>query len=133
MLIGFLRKFAEHLSTRWNANRPGYFSAFGPYLALAFVAAAADFWSTYSVMASEGAECELHPAIRLVSYLLGPFVGPLIGKLAQCSALIVVTVLWRPYARVIFIPVTVLYLYAAWFNLWGNELYTPLFVRLLVR
>ena len=51
----------------------------------------------------------------------------------QCAALVAVTILWRPYARIIFIPVTVLYLYAAWFNLWGNELYTPLFVKLLVR
>ena len=65
--------------------------------------------------------------------MLGPVVGPLVGKMIQCAALVAVTILWRPYARIIFIPVTVLYLYAAWFNLWGNELYTPLFVKLLVR
>jgi len=83
-------------------------------------------------MSVQGVENELHPVIRLVSVVLGPLVGPLVGKLAQCAALVVVTVMWRPYARIIFIPVTALYLYAAWFNVWG-DLYTPLFLRLLAR
>ena len=113
-------------------NSRGYFTAFAPYLTVAFIAAAADFWSTYRAMSTEGVESELHPVIRLVSFILGPFVGPLVGKVAQYAALIVVTVLWRPCARIIFILITALYLYAAWFNLWGNELYTPLFVKLLV-
>lgn len=130
-MTGFLREFALHISTRWRANFPGYFSTFAPYLAVALVAAAADFASTYYAMLSDGVETELHPAIRLVSYVLGPFMGPLFGKALQCAALVVVTVLWRPYARIILIPVTVLYLYAAWFNTWGCELYTPVFVKLL--
>ena len=133
LMKGILQQVGEYFRTRWRMNRPGYFTAFAPYLAIAFVAAAADFWSTYSAMLSEGVDTELHPAIRLASHVLGPFLGPLVGKLIQYAALIAATILWRPYARIIFVPVIVLYLYAAWFNLWGNELYTPLFVKLLIR
>ncbi|MDD5350783.1 MAG: hypothetical protein PHQ12_11285 [Chthoniobacteraceae bacterium] len=132
-MTGILRAFTEQFSTRWRANTPGYFRAFAPYLAVAFFAAAADFWSTYATMLSLGVESELHPAIRLVSHVFGAFLGPLLGKVVQYAALVAVTILWRPYARIIFLPVIVLYLYAAWFNLWGNELYTPLFAKLLLR
>ena len=128
---GFMRALVEHVSARWRARWGGYLAAFAPYLAVSFIAAAADFWSTYSFMSAEGVGDELHPAIRLLCWVLGPFLGALLGKLIQYAALVAVTVLWRPYARIIFIPVTVLYLYAAWWNLWGKDLYTPLFVKWL--
>ena len=64
-MIAFLRAFSEHVSARWRTNSRGYFTAFAPYLAVVFLAAAADFWSTYRVLLVEGAESELHPVIRL--------------------------------------------------------------------
>ena len=49
-----MRAFVEHVSARWRARWGGYLAAFAPYLAVSFIAAAADFWSTYSFMSAEG-------------------------------------------------------------------------------
>ena len=61
---------------------------------------------------------EFHPAIRLLSQMLGPVLGPLLGKLAQFWAILFVTIVIRSYARIIFVAVTVLYFAASVFNTW---------------
>lgn len=120
------------LRQRMLANSRGYFSELWPFLVAAGLAASADCYSTMRFMTSDGIQDELHPVIRLVSYLLGPVAGPLFGKLCQFVALLCLAMLWRKHARAILIPVTLIYTYAAWFNLWGSEIYTPLFVKLLL-
>lgn len=121
----------------WSFTVCGYVATgrdlgdFGPYLYAVTAAAALDFLSTWRFMSEGSPEDELHPVIRLVSMTFGPVLGPLIGKLGQLAAVLFLTVLFRPIARVIFVPVTVIYLYAAWYNTWGVEVYTPLWLRLL--
>lgn len=112
-------------------NYPGYLEEFRWYLFALLLATLADAYSTHVFMAAGEIGNELHPGIRLVSHLLGPYAGPLFGKLAQFAAVLFLTLLFRAQARMLFIPVTVVYLYAAWFNLWGNAWYTPVFVKLL--
>ena len=74
---------------------------------------------------------EVHPLIRIVSHLFGPVAGPLVGKLGQLAGVLFLSLVFRRAARVIMVPVIVIYLYAAWYNTYGVQIYTPLFLRLL--
>ncbi len=120
-----------YFDRRFRANVPGFFREFWPYILFASIAVFLDFLSTWHFMAPGNIGDELHPVIRSISYVFGPFFGPLIGKLGQVACLLWFTITYRPFARITFIPVSVIYLYAAWFNVWGIDLYTPMFYRLL--
>ena len=87
---------------RLHANSRGYLREFAFYLLLVFIAAAADFVSTYQFMTMGSVDDEFHPGIRFVSQLAGPFFGPLLGKTCQLAALIFLTILFRPWAKGLF-------------------------------
>ncbi|MAX25732.1 MAG: hypothetical protein CMJ19_14635 [Phycisphaeraceae bacterium] len=95
------------------------------------VAAVADLITTMRFMHAEGVEMEVHPAIRIVAHLTGPFVGPAIGKLAQLAAIGLVTLYARRIAVYVFIATIMMYSWAAWYNVWGRELYSPLLIEWL--
>jgi len=116
---------------RWNLNRAGYWAEFRWYLLATAVAAAADAASTIRFMLLAGPEAELHPAVRVVSRILGPVLGPIAGKLCQFAGILVVTVYLRRWARHVFVAVIILYAWAGWYNVWGIAIYTPRLVRLL--
>jgi hypothetical protein len=80
-------------------------------------------------MQSDGADQEIHPAVRIVSGICGPVVGPVIGKLCQLAAVLFVTLYLRPQAKYIFLVVVVLYSWAAWYNVWGREIYIPRIIQ----
>ncbi|MBA4031885.1 MAG: hypothetical protein C0478_13485 [Planctomyces sp.] len=119
------------LYERFRANWPGYWRRWGHWYLVATLAATADWISTWQFMMDGRIEDELHPAVRLVSHWLGPMAGPLVAKLAQLTVLAVVTATFERYARVIFLVVIFTYSYAAWFNTWGHQYYTPVFARYL--
>jgi hypothetical protein len=125
------RRTVADVVARFRANARGYFSAYRWWLAVTVAAAMADMASTMHVMLREGAGVELHPAIRIVSAVLGPIAGPMVGKLCQLAAVVLVTIYLRRWAISIFLAVTVLYLWAAWYNVWGWQVYEPRLLRLL--
>jgi hypothetical protein len=127
--MNIFRGFIDFYSSRLRRNFPGFIREFYPYLILSIVAAALDLITTCQFMLADGVEDEVHPVIRFVSVLTGPIAGPVIGKVCQLSALVFLTIIFRPWARIIFIPVIVIYLYAAWYNAWGVRMYAPLFLR----
>ncbi|MEI8340032.1 MAG: hypothetical protein WCH43_00660 [Verrucomicrobiota bacterium] len=128
-----VRGIYNFYASRIRSNRPGFFREFAFYLVAVVISAGLDFASTCQFMSEGGIDDELHPLIRIVSHLFGPVMGPLFGKLGQLAAVVFLTLVFRRAARVIFIPVIVIYLYAAWFNTYGVTLYTPLFLRLIFR
>ena len=117
----------ERLRRNWR----GYVRRWRVFLVLTALAALADMGTTIHFMLSAGPEGEGHPAIRLVSLVLGPVLGPILGKLCQFAVVILLTVYLRRYALYIFVTVIILYAWAAWYNLWGCELYYPRLLRLL--
>ena len=125
-----LQEFCAYFLTRWKKNAPHYLRDFWPWLLVALLAILADFLSTYHFMKLHGWEYELHPVIRLFSKYLGVFWGPFISKLGQLCAALIFTLTYRKTTRVALITISLIYLYAAWFNVFGNKLYTPLFLRL---
>ena len=89
--------------------------------------------STIYFMLSRGAGAEEHPAVRTFSYMLGPIFGPAFGKTVQFFVIIGLTVFLRRWAIHIFITVIILYTWAAWYNVWGQDLYYPRFLQILNR
>ena len=117
-------------SRRIRANSPGFLREYWPYLVAVLIAATLDFITTCRFMSEGSVSDEFHPIIRFVSVICGPIWGPLFGKLCQIIATLFLAITFKPIARIVLVLVAVIYLYAAWFNTWGVNLYTPLFVRL---
>jgi hypothetical protein len=53
------------------------------------------------------------------------FWAPMLGKTIQVTVVIALTVFLRRRAIFIFIPIIILYTWAAWYNIWGYQLYYP--------
>ena len=102
------------VARRLQDNWPGYLATYWAFLLLLAVAAAADMLSTVFFMAIDGPQAESHPVIRLLSLALGPMLGPVVSKLAQFAAVILLTV--SAPAICIFVAVIILYAWAAVYN-----------------
>ena len=83
----------------------------------ATMAALLDMATTIRFMRELGPSAELHPVIRMVCAVLGPVAGPVVGKLCQFIAAVVVAVYLRRHARLILFAAAMLYAAAAWYNL----------------
>jgi hypothetical protein len=116
---------------RFKNNWTGYISKYRIWLIVTLIAAIADMVSTCRFMLVEGAETEAHPGVRLICMVFGPIAGPLAGKICQLVAVLAMTVYFRCYAIYLFIPVIILYSWAAWYNIWGSQLYYPRLLWLL--
>lgn len=110
---------------RFRMNWEGYIRHYRAFLALTFLAALADAASTIYFMCRTGPDSEGHPAIRLISVVFGPILGPIVSKVCQLSVIVVLTVYLRRWAIYIFVAVIILYTWAAWYNIWGCDLYYP--------
>jgi hypothetical protein len=129
MQVRSIRDIVERFRTNWS----GYIREYHLFLALTILAALADAASTVCFMLRAGPDVEGHPAVRLVSMVLGPVFGPILGKLCQFAAVVALTVYLRRWAACIFVAVIVLYVWAAWYNTWGCELYYPRLLEWLDR
>jgi len=116
---------AGRIAARLRENGRGYVRRYWVWLVLTVLAALADMATTIHFMRAAGPQAEGHPAIRLVSMALGPVLGPVLGKLCQLAVVILLTVYLRRHALYIFVAVIILYAWAAWYNLWGCDLYCP--------
>ncbi len=118
-------KTVRDVRTRFRENWKGFVRAYWVFLLLALLASLADTASTIYFMLHTGPRAELHPTVRWVSELTGPILGPILGKAIQFGVLLTLTVFLRRRAILIFIPIIILYTWAAWYNIWGYELYYP--------
>ena len=76
-------------------------------------------------MQQDGANAEVRPAVQLASRILGTIAGPLLGVVAKAAAGLVVAIYWRRFAPYILLAVAALSFWAAWYNIWGADVYTP--------
>jgi hypothetical protein len=111
----------------------GYVREYRIFLILVLLASLADMASTIRFMVYAGPQAELHPTVRFVSEFLGPWLGPVVGKAIQVIVIITLTVFLRRWAIFIFIPVIILYAWAAWHNVWGYQTYYPPLLHFLER
>ncbi len=125
-----LRSF-DDVVTRLHENWVGYVQEYRIFLVLVVLASLADMASTIHFMLYAGPQAEFHPTVRFASEFFGPVLGPVLGKAIQFTVIIVVTVFLRRWAIFIFIPVIILYFWAAWYNVWGYQLYYPRLLHIL--
>lgn len=116
---------------RLQRNHLGYWHRYRHHIMLVIVAAVGDYLSTLHFMHHDGIHHELHPGIRLAAQTLGPVAGTLLGKFVQLAALYLVTLYLRSIARLLFLAAAMMYGWAAWYNVWGRDLYTPLLIEWL--
>lgn len=124
-------KSFQDVVTTFRENEVGFVREYRLLLALVVLASLADMGSTIYFMLSRGPAAEGHPAVRMVSEAFGPILGPILGKSIQFFTTIGVTVFLRRWATFILIPVIILYAWAAWYNVWGYNLYLPRLVQWL--
>jgi uncharacterized membrane protein len=74
---------------------------------------------------------ELHPAVALAAFVVGPIAGPLIGAAGKFTAGLVVAVYLKRWALHTLLPASILSLWAAWYNVWGAEVYYPNLMRII--
>jgi hypothetical protein len=119
------------IKIRLRENWVGYARQYRVFLVLVALASLADMASTIHFMVHAGADVELHPTVRFVSLYFGPWLGPVLGKAIQVTVIVVLTVFLRRWAVFIFLPVIILYAWAAWYNVWGYHLYYPPLLHIL--
>lgn len=110
---------------RWRGNLAGFWGDYKVAIVLFVMGAFADALSTVGFMRHFGPEAELHPGVCLISYMVGPYLGPILAAFFKIFAAIGVSVYLRNYANHILITAGVLSLWACWYNIWGCNLYTP--------
>jgi hypothetical protein len=115
----------KDIMQRFRANWEGYIREFRVFLIFMVIAAVADAASTVYFMLRTGPDAEGHPAIRMISAVFGPIFGPIASKLFQLTAVVALTIYLRCWAIYIFVAVIILYAWAAWYNIWGWDLYYP--------
>jgi hypothetical protein len=120
----------QEIIERWKRNWRGFWGRYW-WLILVFVAAlGCDAASTiYFMMRDGGHENEVHPAIWLSSAVFGPVLGPLLGWAGKAAAGIAVAVYWRRIAVYLFGVASILSFWAAWYNIWGVNIYIPRIFR----
>jgi hypothetical protein len=121
----------DDIVARLRENWVGYVHEYRVFLVLVVLASLADMLSTIHFMLYAGPQAEFHPTVRFISVLFGPVLGPILGKAVQVTVIITLTVFLRRWAVFIFIPVIILYFWAAWYNVWGYHLYTPRLLHFL--
>jgi hypothetical protein len=117
--------------TRLRENWPGYVREYRIFLVLVLLASLADMASTIHFMVYAGPEIEMHPTVRFASQFFGPWLGPVLGKAIQVIVIVTLTVFLRRWAIFIFIPIIILYTWAAWYNVWGYQMYYPRLLHIL--
>lgn len=125
-----IRSFRD-IVARFRENWKGYVHEYRFLLVLVVLASLADMASTIWFMLARGPAAEGHPVVRMISHAYGPILGPILGKAGQFLVFVGVTVFLRRWALFIFIPVIILYAWAAWYNVWGHELYYSRLVQWL--
>jgi len=121
-----IRSFRD-VMIRFRENWQGYMSQYRVFLVLAVIASLADMASTIWFMHIRGPGAEQHPAVRTFSHMF----GPIFGKAIQFFVLIGLTVFLRRWALYLFVTIIILYTWAAWYNVWGHELYYPHLLHVL--
>ena len=119
--MGIVEKFRDNCRGFWRAYRW--------FIVVFVVAVFCDVASTIYFMTRESAPQEIHPVIRLVSRLLGPIIGPLLSGIGKAVAGIIVAIYCRRFAGYIFAVAAIISLWAAWYNVWGINLYVPNLIR----
>lgn len=114
------------IAARFRKNCEGFWRHYRWLVAVFVAALLCDGLSTVYFMTHEGMDGELHPAIYSISLFLGPVAGPMVGVCIKALAGIGLAIYLRRFAVYIFLLASALSFWAAWYNIWGRRVYTPM-------
>jgi hypothetical protein len=117
------------VAARFRNNAHGFWRAYRWLLIVFAISLFSDAASTIYFMLQRGPEPEIHPMVRMAAMVAGPVAGPLLGALAKIVGGVLVAIYCRKFAAYIFILTAIISFWAAWYNVWGVELYCPIFLR----
>ena len=122
----------ELVTGRFKRNWVGFCGRYWWLVLLFVVAVCCDGASTVRFMLRDGGVAdEVHPGVAFAASLFGPIVGPILGALGKAVAGILVAVYCRRVAVYILGVGTVLSFWAAWYNIWGVDMYVPRLLTLI--
>ena len=120
---------ASWFRTTFRGNYGGFWKDYRWFIVVFIVSLFCDAGSTMHFMLREGPDAEMHLGIRFVSRIFGPIAGPLIGAIGKAVAGVLVGIFCRRFAGYIFVTASIISFWAAWYNMWGFRLYTPIIVQ----
>jgi hypothetical protein len=120
---------ASWLVSKFRENYRGFWKDYRWFVVVFVISLFCDAASTMHFMLREGPDVEMHIVIRFISRLLGPVAGPLVGAVGKAVAGVIVGVFCRKFAAYIFITASIISFWAAWYNIWGYQLYTPIIME----
>jgi hypothetical protein len=125
--VGEIEQFATKLRENWR----GVWQAYRWLVTTFVIAVFCDAVSTMYFMTHRPQVEEANPGVRWVSQWLGPLLGPLLAALGKIIAGLFVATTCRRIALYVLVAATLISFWAAWYNLWGIDLYTPRFAKWL--
>ena len=120
----------NRIIARFRKNHEGFWQSYWPIVVVFIIALLCDGLSTVHFMLIEGPEGETHPAVYYLSTVTGPVAGPMLGVSLKVMAGIGVGIYFRKYAIYLFVLASVLGFWAAWYNIWGHNIYVPVIFEL---
>ena len=124
-------RVANPAAARFKNNARGFWGAYRWVVIVFLVSLFCDAASTIHFMVKTGPELEIHPMVRIAARIAGPVAGPLLGALAKALAGVIVAIYCRRFAAYILILASLISFWAAWYNIWGVNMYYPMFMRWL--
>ena len=120
----------SRIATKLRENSRGFWQAYRWFIAVFALALLCDAASTVHFMLLPEPDADAHPAINfLCSGMLGPIAGPLFAAIAKLAIGVAIAVYCRRFAVFIFVAVSAISFWAAWYNIWGFKLYTPIILE----
>lgn len=113
----------KKIKARFIANSEGFFDKYRLYIVLLIITALLDAFSTFCFMFVLGAEYELHPIVRELSFMLGPLIGPFIGGFLKISLGLCAIIYIRKYEKQLLGLACLIYSYAFMHNLRVTEIF----------
>ncbi|MGA2679391.1 MAG: hypothetical protein ABSF37_08855 [Sedimentisphaerales bacterium] len=107
------------ISNRLKLNCRGFWHTYRMAIFIFTLALIADGLSTVYFMSYLGVSAEIHPVVRFASVAFGPVAGPVVGSLWKWAACLYLAIYCRKFAYSIFLTTSIVYIFAAWYNIWG--------------
>ena len=108
---------------RLKLNCRGFWHTYRMAILVFTLALLADGLSTVYFVSYFGVSAEIHPVVRFASVVFGPVAGPIVGSLWKWAACLYLAIYCRKFAYSIFLTTSVVYIFAAWYNIWGVYLF----------
>lgn len=114
------------LVANWQARWQSFIPKNTWVLVIYLLALCCDAASTSHFMITRPDQSEeLHPAVALTCQIVGPIIGPVIMVVVKFVLATTLAMWFRRYALLFLLIAAAICFWAAWYNLWGWQLYTP--------